>query len=107
MTDLKFFQNKNVLITGHTGFKGTWLARILLNAGANVTGYALEPPTSPSLFELMQLDKEMHSVIGDIRDLRHLKQVFEEVQPEIVLHLPRSRSFGIPIKIPSTPMRQM
>ena len=87
MTDLKFFQNKNVLITGHTGFKGTWLARILLNAGANVTGYALEPPTSPSLFELMQLDKEMHSVIGDIRDLRHLKQVFEEVQPEIVLHL--------------------
>ena len=87
MTDLKFFQNKNVLITGHTGFKGTWLARILLNAGANVTGYALEPPTSPSLFELMQLDKEMHSVIGDIRDLRHLQQVFEEVQPEIVLHL--------------------
>ena len=87
MTDLKFFQNKNVLITGHTGFKGTWLARILLNAGANVTGYALEPPTSPSLFELMHLDKEIHSVIGDIRDLSRLKQVFEEVQPEIVLHL--------------------
>ncbi len=87
MTDLKFFQNKNVLITGHTGFKGTWLARILLNAGANVTGYALEPPTSPSLFELMQLDKEMHSVNGDIRDLSHLLQVFEEVQPEIVFHL--------------------
>ena len=87
MTDLKFFQNKNVLITGHTGFKGTWLARILLNAGANVTGYALEPPTSPSLFGLMHLDQEMHSVIGDIRDLSHLKQVFEEVQPEIVLHL--------------------
>lgn len=64
MTDLKFFQNKNVLITGHTGFKGTWLARILLNAGANVTGYALEPPTSPSLFELMHLDQEMHSVLS-------------------------------------------
>lgn len=82
-----FFQNKKVLITGHTGFKGTWLSRILLNAGAEVTGYALEAPTEPSLFALMDMEKEMHSVIGDIRDLEHLKQVFEDVQPEIVLHL--------------------
>lgn len=85
--DLKFFQNKRVLITGHTGFKGTWLSRILVNAGAEVTGYALEAPTNPSLFALMDMDKEMNSVIGDIRDLGHLRQVFEEVQPEIVFHL--------------------
>ena len=85
--DLKFFRNKRVLITGHTGFKGTWLSRILVNAGAEVTGYALEAPTEPSLFKLMDMDKEMKSVIGDVRDLNSLKEVFEEVQPEIVLHL--------------------
>lgn len=85
--NLSFFQNKKVLITGHTGFKGTWLSRILLNAGADITGYALEAPTNTNLFELLEMDKEMHSVIGDIRDLEHLKEVFGEVQPEIVLHL--------------------
>lgn len=85
--DLSFFENRKVLITGHTGFKGTWLSRMLLNAGAKVTGYALEAPTEPSLFKLMNMDKEMKSVIGDVRDLNSLKEVFEEVQPEIVLHL--------------------
>lgn len=85
--DLSFFENRKVLITGHTGFKGTWLSRMLLNAGAKVTGYALEAPTEPSLFKLMDMDKEMKSVIGDVRDLNSLKEVFEEVQPEIVLHL--------------------
>ncbi len=85
--DLSFFENRKVLITGHTGFKGTWLSRMLLNAGAKVTGYALEAPTEPSLFKLMDMDKEMKSVIGDVRDLNSLKEVFEKVQPEIVLHL--------------------
>ena len=78
--DLSFFENRKVLITGHTGFKGTWLSRMLLNAGAKVTGYALEAPTEPSLFKLMNMDKEMKSVIGDVRDLNSLKEVFEEVQ---------------------------
>lgn len=85
--DLEFFKGKKVLITGHTGFKGSWLSLILSNAGAEVTGYSLEPPTSPALFALCDLTSRMNSIIGDIRDLEHLKQVFAEVQPEIVLHL--------------------
>lgn len=85
--NLEFYKGKKVLVTGHTGFKGSWLCKILLNAGAEVTGYSLEPPTTPSLFELISLDKYMHSIIGDIRDLEHVKKVFKETQPEIVLHL--------------------
>ncbi len=87
MDNLGFYKGKRVLVTGHTGFKGAWLCRILLLAGADVTGYALTPPTKPSLFELLDLSHRMNSVIGDIRDLHHLNQVFEQVQPEIVLHL--------------------
>lgn len=83
----EFYKEKKVLITGHTGFKGSWMCQLLLMLGANVTGYALESPTSPSLFELCALDKKVNSVIGDIRDLEHLQQVFEETQPEIVIHM--------------------
>ncbi len=82
-----FYKGKRVLVTGHTGFKGSWLCRILLDLGAEVTGYALKAPTEPSLFALMGLEKRMRSVIGDIRDLDRLKEVFKETQPEIVLHL--------------------
>ena len=82
-----FYKGKKVLVTGHTGFKGTWLSRILVNAGAKVTGYSLKPPTDPALFQMAGLEGKMNSVIGDIRDLAHLKQVFEETKPEIVLHL--------------------
>lgn len=82
-----FYQNKRVLVTGHTGFKGSWLCRILTLAGAQVTGYSKEPPTDPSLFEIAGLEDEMDSCIGDIRDLSHLSQVFQEAQPEIVFHL--------------------
>ncbi|MCH5342466.1 MAG: CDP-glucose 4,6-dehydratase [Acetatifactor sp.] len=87
MLDLSFYKGKKVLVTGHTGFKGTWLCRILVNAGATVAGYSLEPPTNPNLFSAAGLDSKMNSVIGDIRDFGHLKEVFEEEQPEIVLHL--------------------
>lgn len=87
MVDLGFYKNKKVLITGHTGFKGSWMARVLIDAGAIVSGYALEPPTNPSIYQLCEMEKEMNSVIGDIRDLEHLKKVFSEVQPEIVFHL--------------------
>lgn len=84
-----FYKSKKVLITGHTGFKGTWLSRILVNAGADVLGYSLTPPTEPSLFNISGLDgrENFKSVIGDVRDLDSLKRVFDEFKPEIVLHL--------------------
>ncbi len=87
MIDLNFYKGKKVLVTGHTGFKGSWLSKILVNAGAEVTGYSLNPPTNPSLFELAEIDKEIRSIIGDVRDFDKLKTVFDEVQPEIVFHL--------------------
>ena len=83
----EFYQGKKVLVTGHTGFKGSWLCRILTLAGAQVTGYAAEAPTNPALFSIAGLADTMDSEIGDIRDLNHLKEVFDRVQPEIVLHL--------------------
>ena len=83
----KFYKDKRVLVTGHTGFKGAWLSRILTLAGAKVTGYALEPPTDPSLFEIAGLEDTMESVTGDVRDLKHMRDVFEQVEPEIVFHL--------------------
>lgn len=85
--DFDFYRGKRVFVTGHTGFKGTWLCRILVQAGAEVTGYSLPAPTEPNLFALVGLDEKMTSVIGDIRDLPKLKAAFEAAQPEIVLHL--------------------
>lgn len=87
MLDLNFYKGKKVLITGHTGFKGTWLSKILINAGAIVYGYSLEAPTQPNLFTLSKVENKMTSVIGDIRDYEHLKKCFDEFQPEIVMHL--------------------
>lgn len=84
---LDFFKNKKVLITGHTGFKGAWMCRTLIRAGAEVTGYALNPPTNPNLFDMLALEKHMNSVTGDIRDLDRLLQVFAEIKPEIVIHM--------------------
>ena len=85
--DVSFYKDKKVLITGHTGFKGTWMCEILINAGAKVVGYALEPPTAPSLFELCRMKDRMDSRVGDIRDLSHLQKVFDETRPEIVIHM--------------------
>lgn len=87
MFDITFYKEKKVFITGHTGFKGAWMCQLLSMAGAEVTGYALEPPTEPALFNLSHLADKMHSVIGDVRDLAHMKKVFAEVQPEIVIHM--------------------
>ena len=85
--DMMFYKNKRVLVTGHTGFKGSWLCRMLINSGAIVTGYSLEPPTTPSLFEMADLEKKMTSIIGDIRNLDQLMKTFADAQPEIVFHL--------------------
>ena len=85
--NLSFYQNRRVFVTGHTGFKGSWLCRMLVNAGAIVTGYSLRPPTQPNLFDLAELEGRMISVIGDIRDFQKLKTVFDAAQPDIVLHL--------------------
>lgn len=87
MDNLSFYNGKKVFVTGHTGFKGSWLCRILVNAGAIVTGYSLLPPTEPNLFDLAGLERKMTSIIGDIRDFDSLKKAFDEAEPEIVLHL--------------------
>lgn len=85
--DLSFYKGKKVLVTGHTGFKGTWMCRMLLMAGAEVTGYALEPPTDPDLFSMAGLKDKMNSVTGDIRNLPELMETFRKAQPEIVIHM--------------------
>lgn len=83
----EFYKGKKVLITGHTGFKGSWMSFLLHQLGANVTGIALEPSTEPSLFNILELDKKIDSRIVDIRDLDSMMKVFDEVNPEIVIHM--------------------
>ena len=85
--NLDFFKGKTVLITGHTGFKGTWMCQILASSGARVIGYSLNPPTTPNLFELSGIEKKIVSIIADIRDYDSLRSTFEKYQPEIVIHL--------------------
>ena len=87
MTNKNFWTGKKVFVTGHTGFKGAWLTFVLNSFGAQVTGYALEPPTEPSLFKLSGLDKKISSVTGDVRDFDKLKKTFDASKPEIVFHL--------------------
>lgn len=82
-----FWSGKRVFLTGHTGFKGSWLSLWLQSMGAQVTGYALAPPTNPSLFEIAEVAQGMTSVIGDIRDLAKLQAVFADHRPEIVIHM--------------------
>lgn len=84
---LSFYKGKRVLVTGHTGFKGAWMCRVLVDAGAILTGYSLEAPTQPNLFALAGVEDNMTSIIGDVRDLAHLMEVFDQAQPELVLHL--------------------
>ena len=84
---LDFYRNKKIFLTGHTGFKGTWLCRILLRAGAEVTGYALAPPTTPSLFVQTGTEKDIHSIIADIRNRDDLAGAMRDAKPDVVFHL--------------------
>jgi CDP-glucose 4,6-dehydratase len=83
----KFFKNKKVLITGHTGFKGAWLSQILVNWGAKVSGLALKPVTGPNLFRALKLENKINSYFVDIRNYQKVKNVISKVKPEIIFHL--------------------
>lgn len=85
---MSFYKDKRVFITGHTGFKGSWMCKVLEVAGAKITGYSLKAPTDPSLFEIAEIEKGMEkSIIADIRDLDTLKKAMLEEKPEIVIHM--------------------
>lgn len=83
----EFWQDKKVLLTGHTGFKGSWLSVWLQMLGAEVVGYSLPAPTQPCLFDLAKVGDRMTSIVGDVRDLNHLIQTMKNYQPEIVIHM--------------------
>lgn len=85
--NMSFYRGKRIFVTGHTGFKGTWLCAILQELGADVVGYALEAPTSPALFELSGMQQRIHSNIGDIRNYASLLKVMKEISPDIVIHM--------------------
>ena len=100
------FNNRKVLVTGHTGFKGSWLCLLLTQLGAQVYGYALEPPTEPSLFKEANIDELVNSQIGDIRDLNQLQTYIQKIEPEVIIHMaaqPLVRdSYKIPVETYST-----
>ena len=83
----EFYKGKRVFLTGHTGFKGSWMCKMLANAGAIVTGYSLEAPTEPSLFKIANIEGDIHSVIGDIRDMAALKAAFDDLRLFCTLQL--------------------
>lgn len=85
--DVEFFRGKRVLLTGHTGFKGSWMCRVLTNAGAVVAGYSTCTSRTPSLYSMAELDGRVRSFRGDVRDLKTLRAAFDEFQPEIVIHM--------------------
>ncbi len=94
------FRNKTVLITGHTGFMGSWLSLWLKYLGANVIGLSLEPPTKPSFFEILKLESNITSITGDIRNKDIVSEVFEKYKPEIVFHLAAQSLVRISYKNP-------
>lgn len=85
--DSNFWKKRKVLITGHTGFKGSWLSILLHSLGADVYGYALKPHTNPNLYGLAKVDQLVSSTIGDIRDCHLLLKTLREVQPEVIIHM--------------------
>jgi CDP-glucose 4,6-dehydratase len=99
---LDFYKNKKVFLTGHTGFKGIWLCRILLYAGAEVTGYALEPPTVPSLFAQTGTEKDIHSITGDVRDRGALVKAVTDAKPDLAFHLAAQPIVRLSYREPAT-----
>jgi CDP-glucose 4,6-dehydratase len=97
-----FWKHRKVFVTGHTGFKGSWLCVLLAGLGADVSGYSLEPPTKPSMFELAGVDGLVRSVRGDVRDLKRLSEAVRAEKPEIVLHLAAQpivrESYKVPVE---------
>lgn len=87
MADHSFWRGRKVFITGHTGFKGSWLCLWLHALGADVTGYALSPPTNPSLFEQANVGNCVKSLHGDVRDFQQLKNAVQDCQPDVVIHM--------------------
>lgn len=87
LVDATFWKDKKVFITGHTGFKGSWMCRVLLNFGAQVFGYSLPAPTDPNLYSLAELENNMSGTLADIRNFEKLKTSFNEAKPEIVIHM--------------------
>src|SRR5512141_1993795 len=87
MLDRSFWRGRTVFLTGHTGFKGSWLSLWLHQLGATVTGYALDPPTEPNLFDLSGIKSLVHTVIADVRDRNSLMECMAEARPEIVIHM--------------------
>src|SRR5712672_2896173 len=87
MLNRSFWNGRRVFLTGHTGFKGSWLSLWLEALGANATGYALDPPTQPSLFELAGVRRTLRSIRGDIRDFSTLKTALADARPEVIIHM--------------------
>src|SRR5580658_5873838 len=87
MLNRSFWEGRRVFLTGHTGFKGSWLSLWLSALGADVTGYALEPPTQPNLFEQAEVANSVRSIPGDIRDFARLKTAVDECHPTVVIHM--------------------
>ena len=87
LVDATFWKDKKVFVTGHTGFKGAWMCRVLLNFGAEVVGYSLPAPTNPNLYSLAELENKISGTLADIRDFEKLKTSFDEAKPEIVIHM--------------------
>ena len=85
---LNYYKGKRVLITGHTGFKGSWLTYLLDSIGAQITGYSLESNTEPSLFKSLSFSKKFHSIIGDIRNKEKFKETIQNFNPEFIFHSP-------------------
>lgn len=101
MINASFWQDRRVLLTGHTGFKGSWLSLWLSRLGSRVTGFAMAPPTDPSLFELANVAALVDDVRGDVRDAEAVKDVLRRARPEVVIHMAAQPLVGRGLKAPS------